>query len=143
MTCRFDGEMEYRMYALSDTKDFRTEELTLLFHSVGWDLTTDPLLLQTAMKNSTTIISAWDGNKLVGIIRSMDDSVWSANIDCLLVHKDYHGRGIGTALLTELLARIGHIEYISVSPSDPSNNSFYEKQGFKKIEGSSLLQRVK
>lgn len=131
------------MIILRETKDFDPIGLAGLFHSVGWDTDTPPEKLANGLKNSTNIISAWDGDKLVGVIRSMDDGCWSANIDCLVVHADYHHKGIGTALLKALLEKIGDILNISVSPNERENISFYEKFGFESVEGSSLLQIVR
>lgn len=80
------------------TKSFATSALAELFRSVGWEENTPPKVLKTAMLNATRVIAAYDGAKLVGLIRSMDDGVWSANIDCLVVHVDYWGNGVGRAL---------------------------------------------
>lgn len=131
------------MLILLDKKDFEPNDISELFHSVGWDMDTPTEILIKGMNNSTNIISAWDGDKLVGIIRSMDDGCWSANIDCLVVHADYHNRGVGTALIKALLKKIGNIINISVSPSEYKNISFYEKFGFKTVKGSSLLQIIR
>ncbi len=128
------------MIALSRDKNFSVNDIAELFHSVNWDMDTPPDILTTAMMNSTNVVTAWDEDRLVGIIRSMDDSVWNANIDCLIVHKDYQNRGIGSLLLTEMLKLLGKIMYISVSPNEEKNIGFYEKFGFKVIKGSTLLQ---
>lgn len=128
------------MITLSNNRCFSECDLTELFHSVNWEVNTSPNILLKAMLNSTHVVTAWDGNKLVGIIRSMDDSVWSANIDCLVVHREYQNRGIGTKLIDELLSQIKHILYISVSPNEAKNIGFYLKFGFKTIDGSVLLQ---
>lgn len=129
-----------QMIVLSNKKCFSEMDLIDLFHSVNWDMNTPPNILLKGMLNSTHIISAWDGKKLVGIVRCMDDAAWSANIDCLVVHKDYQNKGIGTDLLNELLKNIRHILCISVAPNEKKNVSFYQKFGFTKIEGSMLLQ---
>lgn len=128
------------MFKLREIKDFAPSDIAELFHSVSWDIDTPVEVLADAMKKSTNIISAWEGNKLVGLIRSMDDGCWSANIDCLVVHADYQNRGIGTALLTELLRKIDSVITISVSPNEQENNAFYQKFGFEVVAGSSLLQ---
>lgn len=128
------------MIILSNEKRFSEDDLADLFHSVGWEKDTSPSILFKAMQNSSHIVSAWDGKKLVGIIRSMDDFVWSANIDCLVVHKEYQNMGIGTSLVEELLKQIKHILCISVSPNEKENIGFYLRFGFKIIEDSRLLQ---
>lgn len=128
------------MIELRDTKDFAPNILSELFHSVGWELDTPDPVLQRAMKSATIVLSAWGGQQLVGIIRTMGDDCWSTNIDCLVVHADYQRQGIGSMLLTELLFRCKDVGTISVSPNEYENVSFYKKFGFSVIEGSRLLQ---
>ena len=128
------------MIAYKETKHFPQEQIAQLFASVEWETPEDADMLVRAFANSTRVISAWDGERLVGIIRSMDDDLWSANIDCLVVHRDYQGQGIGSALVKQLLERLRHVKYVSVSPSERENISFYEKLGVTALEGSALLQ---
>lgn len=122
-------------------KEFNENELKDLFSSVKWKSAEKTEKLQKAFENSTNVISAWDGNKLVGIIRSMDDGCWSANIDCLVVHKDYQRKGIAKQMLQELLIDLSNIEYINVCPDEKEMIDFYSKFGFCKIEGC-YLQKV-
>ena len=101
---------------LSNQKNFDFIQLQELFSSVGWESAKDPQTLVLAFLFSSNVISCWHDDKLVGIIRSMDDGYWSANIDCLVVHKDYQGKGIGSKLLEVLLDQIKNIKYINVAP---------------------------
>ncbi len=128
------------MIAYKEIKRFPQEQIAELFASVEWETPEDTGMLVRALANSTRVISAWDGERLVGIIRSMDDDFWSANIDCLIVHRDYWGQGIGSSLVKRLSERLRHVKYVSVSPSERENIGFYEKLGFIAVEGSALLQ---
>lgn len=125
------------------TKVFGSRDLAELFHSVGWEKDTPPKDLKTAMLNATRVIAACDGTKLVGLIRSMDDGVWSANIDCLVVHADYCGNGIGSALVSAMLDDLKNVMCISVSPNESANVGFYERFGFELVTDGRLLQKVK
>lgn len=125
----------------TEVRDYSAEDIASLLHSVYWDLDTDPEVLRRAMLNATRVTAAWHRGRMVGIIRSMDDDCWSANIDCLVVHSEYQGRGVGSSLIRRMLDRTGHIMNISLSPNDPHNNTFYFKFGFQLVEGSSLLQK--
>lgn len=122
-------------------KIFDEKDLKELFSSVNWKSSKEPERLVKAFKNSSHVISAWEKEKLIGIIRSMDDDCWSANIDCLLVHKDYQKKGLGIKLLLELEKDLNHIQYINVCPDDKNMLEFYEKAGFRIIEGM-YLQKV-
>lgn len=123
----------------SEKKEISEEQLYSLFESVSWnDICKCDLKL--AINNSSHIITAWDRDTLVGLIRSMDDNIWSATIDCLIVHKNYQNKGIGSTLVKKLLEKINHIKYISVAPNNSKNNNIYCKYGFCVVKDSSLLQ---
>ena len=126
---------------LSNQKNFDFIQLQELFSSVGWESAKEPQTLVLAFLFSSNVISCWHDDKLVGIIRSMDDGYWSANIDCLVVHKDYRGKGIGSKLLEVLLDQIKQIKYINVAPDNRKQIKFYKKAGFSLIKGCYLQKR--
>ena len=126
---------------LSNQKTFDFSQLKELFESVGWESANDPKSLILGLLFSSNVISCWLEDKLVGIIRSMDDGYWSANIDCLLVHKDYQGKGIGRKLLEVLLVLLKDVKYINVAPDSRKQIKFYKKAGFTLIKGCYLQKR--
>ena len=128
------------MIEYKQIKDFESDQLQELFMSVEWFSGNFPEKLQTALHNSSKVISAWDGNKLVGLIRGLDDGIWQATIDCLLVNPAYQGKGIASALLKHLLNEYSDFLYIDVVPDEKKNVSFYEKHGFEIMEEGTPLQ---
>lgn len=82
-------EIEYKQ-----TKDFTADELQKLFLSVHWESGNYPEKLVRAMHNSTRVISAWDGDKLVGLVRALDDGETVAFLHDLLVDPAYQGQYI-------------------------------------------------
>ena len=90
--------------------------------------------------NSSRVISAWDGDRLVGLIRVMDDSELVCFINYVLVHPDYHGRGIAGHLLEMVKAAYTSYLYINVMIGDSKNAAFYEKHGFKVKENALPMQ---
>lgn len=126
---------------ITNKKCFGYYQLIDLFDSVGWESAKDSRSLMLGILYSSNVISCWHNKKLVGLIRSMDDGYWSANIDCLLVHKDYQGKGIGSKLLEVLLEQLKDIQYINVAPDSRKQIKFYKKAGFKLIKGC-YLQKV-
>lgn len=56
-----------------DTRVFAEKELQRLFLSVGWESGNYPDKFVRAMRNSTHVISAWDGSKLFGLVWALDD----------------------------------------------------------------------
>ena len=121
-------------------KDFEIRQIQELFMSVAWFSGNFPEKIQTALHNSSKVISAWDGNKLVGLIRGLDDGVWQATIDCLLVNPSYQRKGIGSTLLKQLLKIYEDFLYITIVPDEKKNVAFYEKHGFDIMSEGTPLQ---
>lgn len=68
----------------------------------------------------------------------------SAEVHCMAVHRDFHGRGIGTALLRHAEHRLAGsgVRYLQVKTQGPSKPNaeyartlhFYETRGFTRLE---------
>ena len=121
-----------------DTHDFNKEDLQELFLSVEWSSGHYPDKLVKAMKNFETVYTAWDDDKLVGLICAMDDGVMTAYIHFLLVNPAYQKRGIGKQLVERMKAK--YIDYLRiVLVAYNSELRFYESCGFKRSEESSPM----
>ncbi|MEG1887828.1 MAG: GNAT family N-acetyltransferase, partial [Oscillospiraceae bacterium] len=100
-----------------------------LRESVGWNrmeaVYSDPLM------TSFFHIAAYDGDKLIGYIDSVSNGVTDAYIQDLMVNPDYQGNGIGTELMTRMIAALKerHIYMISVVYEEKLK-SFYSRFGF-------------
>ncbi len=123
-----------------DTKDFTEEQIEELFLSVHWLSGKYPQRLTKALKASSTVITAWDGEKLIGLIRALDDGGMVAFLHYLLVHPDYQGHGIAVRLLTMIKEKYKDYLYINLMPDEKKNITFYEKHGFKFLEEGAAMQ---
>ncbi|MDE5619562.1 MAG: GNAT family N-acetyltransferase [Ruminococcus sp.] len=121
-----------------DTHDFISEQLEDLFLSVEWSSGHYPDKLVTAMKNFETVFSAWEGERLVGMICAMDDGIMTAYVHYLLVNPEYQGRHIGRELVG--MVREKYADYLRiVVVAYNAELDFYEKCGFKKSDDSSPM----
>ncbi len=127
--------MEYKR-----KKEFTEDQIRELFLSVKWLSGQFPDKLRVAFQNSSRVISAWDGEKLIGLIRGLDDGVWQATIDCLLVNPQYQGQGVASMLLKLLLEDYKEFLYIDVVPDERKNVAFYQKHGFEIMKDGTPLQ---
>ena len=118
-----------------DTKLFNSKELEDLFLSVEWSSGHYPEKLVIAMKNSDTVFTAWDGDKLVGLVNALDDSVMTAYVHYLLINPKYQGKGIGKKLLNLVTEK--YKDYLRiVLISYDKEVDFYNYCGFKPSENS-------
>ncbi|MFT4070734.1 MAG: GNAT family N-acetyltransferase [Dysgonamonadaceae bacterium] len=121
-----------------NTKEFTAESLQKLFLSVGWSSGHYPEKLVKSMYHSGTVISAWDGNQLVGLINAMDDQSMNAYIHYLLISPEYQHQGIGKQLINQIkdkykdYLRIILIAYNKEIP-------FYKHCGFEEGEDKTPL----
>lgn len=79
--------------------EINRDELQRLFLSVEWSSGHYPDKLVIAMRNYNTVYTAWDGDRLVGLVSVMDDGVMTAYIHYLLVDPEYQNLGIGRQLV--------------------------------------------
>ncbi len=113
----------------SDTKEFTQEDLRDLFLSVEWSSGHYPDKLAAAMKNYETVLTAWEGDKLIGLISAMDDGVMTAYIHYLLVRPEHQGRGIGRELVRLTTER--YKDYLRILLVAYDNEiDFYKRCGF-------------
>ena len=115
----------------TEERNFTLQQVSDLFLCVRWVVGKYPNRLYKALMNSSRVISAWDGDRLVGLIRVMGDSKLVCFINYVLVHPDYHGRGFAGHLLEMVKAAYKSYLYINVMIGDSKNVAFYEKHGFK------------
>ena len=121
-----------------ETHTFTEKELEKLFLSVDWSSGHYPDKLAVAMENFKTVYSAWDNDKLVGLICAMDDGIMNAYVHYLLVNPDYHGQKIGRTLV-DMIKR--HYEdYLRIAVIAYDNEAhFYENCGFEKSSDASPM----
>ena len=67
------------------------EDLLVFFDSVGWLSAKYSQRLVNALAGSSTVFSAWDGDRLVGLANALDDGKLTAYIHYLLVDPEYQG----------------------------------------------------
>ena len=84
-----DKECNYE-HSIYRKKIFTAEQIEELFLSVKWISGKYPDRLYRALLNSSTVITAWDNKRLVGLVRVLDDGGMVAYIHYVLVHPDYH-----------------------------------------------------
>lgn len=121
-----------------NTHHFGKKELQDLFLSVEWSSGHFPGKLAAAMKNFETVYSAWDEDKLVGLVAAMDDGIMTAYVHYLLVHPDYQLKGIGKELLERIKNHYKDYLRIVVVAYD-EEIKFYEYCGFEKADDASPM----
>lgn len=89
-----------------------------------------PDIFAGMFKNSNLVISAWDGERLVGVARTLTDFSYVAYLADLAVDTAYQRQGIGKRLIAETRQRLGP-ECMIVLLAAPKANDYYPRLGFE------------
>lgn len=102
-----------------------------MYRQNKWSSADKPDELINALNNSHTLISAWDGDKLVGLANSISDGYLVVYYPHLLILPDYQGKGIGKMIMDRFMDKYsGFHQQILVA--DGKAIQFYSKCGFEK-----------
>ena len=123
-------------------KKFNVTQVQNLFLSVGWVSGQYPQRLYQALQNSSTVLTAWTGDRLVGLIRVLDDGGMMAYLHYVLVDPAYHGQGIAKEMMNCILDLYKDYFYLEVMPEESKNASFYEHFGFHIMSDGVPMQIV-
>lgn len=88
-------------------------------------------LLQKALLNSHSLISAWENGRLVGIGNAISDRHLVVYYSHLLIHPDYQGKGIGQLIMARMQEKYRNF-HMQLLTADGKVVDFYAKIGFKK-----------
>ena len=119
----------------TDARNYKTQDLQGLFQSVGWLSANYPERLKKALDNSETVFTAWDDEKLVGLVNAIDDSDLTAYVHYLCVNPAYQGQGIGKRLLQKIKEKYKDYLYIFVIAENESLVKYYRQNGFEYVDG--------
>lgn len=112
---------------------FTENDILRLYDSVGWTEYTKNMEKQIrALNNSLYILTAWDKNKLVGLIRVVGDGETIIYIQDILVLRQYQRQGIGSKLLKTVLNKYNKIrQKVLLTDDTGKTRLFYEANGFE------------
>ena len=124
----------------TDEKRFTKQQVERLFLSVGWVSGRYPDRLYKALMGSSTVFTAWDGDRLVGLVRVLDDSAMMAYMHYVLVDPEYQGHGIAGHMVEMVKERYRDFFYIEVMPEESKNAAFYDKHCFAVMPDGVAMQ---
>lgn len=93
----------------------------------------DRACMASMIENANLIVTAWDGETLVGVARSVTDFSYACYLSDLAVDTDYQRRGIGRELIHRTRAALGPRCKIRLIAA-PEATNFYRRLGFEHNE---------
>jgi predicted N-acetyltransferase YhbS len=92
--------------------------------------------------NSNLVVTAWDGETLVGVSRALTDFCFCCYLSDLAVREEYKRQGIGKQLITLTREQIGEQSMLLLL-SAPRAMEYYPKVGFEKVANGFIINRTR
>ncbi|MGB3587043.1 MAG: GNAT family N-acetyltransferase, partial [Tunicatimonas sp.] len=115
---------------IKETKGIKKKDILSLYEANDWSSAQKPDALYNALMNSDTLISAWDGNILVGIGNAITDGYLVVYYPHLLVLPDYQGKGVGKKIMEVFRERYVNFHQ-QILVADGQAIDFYQQCGFQ------------
>lgn len=90
----------------------------------------DPRIIQAMLRHADLLCTAWDGNLLVGVARSVTDFQYCCYLSDLAVDEAYQKRGIGRQLVQLTREQLGP-KALLILLAAPKAEGYYPKLGFQ------------
>lgn len=129
----------------SISKDIDIKQLEELYNDVGWSAYTQDLeVLKQAILQSLDVITVWNDDKLLGLIRAIGDGLTIVYIQDILVLNAYKNKGIASELLQRILNKYKNVRQKVLLTEEASGvRYFYEKNGFESCDQGLLVALAK
>ena len=120
---------------LKEYRDYHEAEILNLYAAAGWiAYTENPAALRQGFEHSLLVLAAYEGDRLLGIIRAVGDGATIVFVQDILVYPEYRRKGVGTALLQAVLDRYQHVRQIElVTDNSEETVAFYRSMGFRDL----------
>ncbi|MGE0595759.1 MAG: GNAT family N-acetyltransferase [Hyphomonadaceae bacterium] len=89
----------------------------------------DPEIVTAMIAHGNLTITAWDGERVVGIARSMTDFLYVGYLADLAVRETHQRQGVGVELIRQTRARMGPRASL-VLLAAPAAKTYYPRIGF-------------
>ena len=106
-------------------------ELNRLFETAHWNIEPSTKLQEALEKTWGWLTVRDDSSNLIGFVRVFSDGLMHAYVLNMIVHPNHRKKGIGSALMTELMHFLGENKLVPTLAATPGNVDFYRKFGFE------------
>ncbi len=101
----------------------------------------DPAIIADMIRHAPLLVSAWDGDRLVGFARTLTDFSYVGYLSDLAVDAAYQRQGIGQELIAKTREQMGPRSFL-VLLSAPAAAEYYPRIGFQPHPSAWVLRHA-
>jgi N-acetylglutamate synthase-like GNAT family acetyltransferase len=131
------------MHDISYRSDSRItgSQLASVFHRSGIRRPVEDLeRMEQMLRHGNLLITAWHGDELVGVARSLTDFCYCCYLSDLAVDREYQHGGIGAELIRRTREAIGEQANLLLLAA-PEAMGYYPKVGFDAVDNGWIIRR--
>jgi ribosomal protein S18 acetylase RimI-like enzyme len=99
----------------------------------------DPDRIARTYAGSPIVLSAWDGPRLIGILRAWSDGAYDGYVCDLAVDPEYQNQGVGRELLHRCVSQSGAVQWVLRASVVAAQ--YYDHLGWTRIENGWVWSR--
>jgi predicted N-acetyltransferase YhbS len=99
----------------------------------------DPAIVRSMLENANLVVTAWDGDLLVGISRTLTDFAYVGYLADLAVRESHQRQGIGVVLIRKTRESMGPRSML-VLLAAPKAVDYYPRIGFTRHDSAWVLR---
>lgn len=125
-----------------DDRRISPQQLAQVFSRSGIRRPVEDLPRLAAMlEHGNLLVTAWDGEHLVGVARALTDFSYCTYLSDLAVDKEYQQSGIGRELIRRVRTAIGEQSMLLLLAA-PEAMAYYPKLGFEAVGNGWIIRRA-
>ena len=97
--------------------------------------------LAKMLQHGNLLVTAWDGENLVGVARALTDFAFCCYLSDLAVDREYQHQGIGQTLIEQVRSAIGRDSMLLLLAA-PDAMAYYPKVGFEAVANGWIIKRA-
>jgi len=123
------------IYNIRHDKNLEINSVVKLYESVGWTNYISSIgLFPRMLAGSLDVISVWDDDLLIALLRTIGDGVSIIYIQDILVSPTYQRQGIGQYLVSLILEKYKEVrQIVLLTDNTDTQRYFYESVGFIEV----------
>ena len=118
-------------FDISTERNLSKSDIISLYKANNWSSADKPDQLYQGLLNSHSLVTVWHRSKLVGLGNAISDGHLVVYYPHLLVHPEYHKKGIGKLIVQRMQELYGDFHQ-QILVADEGAIQFYQKCGFIK-----------
>ncbi len=128
-------------FVYTNKKQPSLEQILALYNDAGWSsYTKQPDRLKQAIEQSAYVLTCYDQEKLVGLLRAVGDETTILYIQDILVLKAYKRKRIGSELMRRTLSAYSHVrQIVLLTDESDETRGFYKSLGFQSCDDGKLV----